>query len=150
MVYTKLVATPLTAACAPAKFAWLSRVRPSPTLARPIIRVFAAAALPVRLRALAAFSAWVNRFAAVSNVCCVVSGWPYVSDPSGLIVVKGTPEHQFSANHRYVYPARLSISERPVSVVVSASARNRPAANSAERRARLTVRNHPASVPLVT
>src|SRR2546426_6715869 len=117
MVYTKLVATPLTAACAPAKFAWLSRVRPSPTLARPIIRVFAAAALPVRLRALAAFSAWVNRFAAVSNVCCVVSGWPYVSDPSGLIVVKGTPEHQFSANHRYRSEEHTSELQSPCNLV---------------------------------
>ena len=49
-----------------------------------------------------------------------------------------------------MYPERLNISARPVLAVVSDSARNRPAANSIERRARLSVRNQPVSVPLVT
>src|SRR5262245_55454819 len=124
-----------------------SRARARPTSAR-FTRAVLVAAATVAPSALAAFSDWVNLDIAESVISATVSGWPNVRLPSALAVLIGTPEHQFSANDRYMKPARASISGNPASAVVSgASVRYWSAAKSVERRPRLSVRNQPVMVP---
>ena len=75
-----------------------SSARPRPTRAR--FCTTARVAAVTLTAALAAASAAVKRAMAVSVICARVSGCPKTSEPSGFAVLKGTPEHQFSANQR--------------------------------------------------